>query len=209
MEVDLSLRSRLVEDLLAVLRAAVSGSESLLRGSLAEDRADPFSDIDVLWEVPDQEFTAAIAELPAILAQVRPVASLRSDPDFQRSAKRRLVFIRFAGVPLFWRVDLDVFARSTGRDPDYDRDNPTARGTDWSVTESALMNAIAAVKSHLRGRDDEAAGLLAHAERRIGIGTSSPDLRERMLGLIDAIIAQDSTTAALGADIKRLVSKAL
>ena len=77
---------------------------------------------------------AAIADLPVILTRIRPVASLRFDPDFQHSAKRRLVFVRFAGVALFWRVDLDVFARSVGRDPDYDRDNPFARGTSWSAS---------------------------------------------------------------------------
>ena len=125
---DTDERARLVADLQAELTAAVPNSVALLRGSLAEGRADPYSDIDLLWDVPDADFSPAIAELPVTLSHVRPVASLRFDPDFQHSARRRLAFIRFAGVPLFWRVDLDVFARSVGRDPDYDRDNPSARG---------------------------------------------------------------------------------
>jgi hypothetical protein len=47
--------------------------------------------------------------LPSNLAQIRPVTSLRFDPDFQPSARRRLVFIHFAGLPLFLRGDLDLF----------------------------------------------------------------------------------------------------
>jgi predicted nucleotidyltransferase len=122
-------RARLVADLLTELAAAVPGSAALLRGSLAEGRADPYSDIDLLWDVPDADFNAAIVQLPVTLERVRSVASLRFDPDFQQSAKRRLAFIRFDSVPLFWRVDLDIFARSVGRDPDFDRDNSCARGT--------------------------------------------------------------------------------
>jgi hypothetical protein len=38
-------RMRLVADLLTELAAAIPGSAALLRGSLAEARADPYSDI--------------------------------------------------------------------------------------------------------------------------------------------------------------------
>ena len=138
-------RARLVADLLTQLAVAIPGSTALLRGSLAECRADSYSDIDLLWDVPDADFSAAIAELPVTLSHVRSVASLRFDPDFQHSARRRLAFIRFAGVPLFWRVDLDIFARSVDRNQDYDRDNPSACGTCWSRAESSLANAIAAI----------------------------------------------------------------
>jgi hypothetical protein len=105
-------RARLVADLLTRLAVTIPGSVALLRGSLAEGRADPYSDIDLLWDVPDADFSAAIASLPVTLSHIRPVASLRFDPDFQHSTRRRLAFIRYAGVPLFWRVDLDIFARS-------------------------------------------------------------------------------------------------
>jgi predicted nucleotidyltransferase len=200
-------RTRLVADLLTELEAAFPGSAVLLRGSLAEGRADPYSDIDLLWDVPDAAFNAAIAELPATLERVRPVASLRFDPDFQHSAKRRLVFIRFAGVPLFWRVDLDVFTRSVGRDPDYDRDNPSARGTCWSFTESSLANAIAAIKALHRGRDTEAAELIARAETRVGITSPTVDLQSRLDLLVDAGVAKDPTTASLAAEIRHLLTE--
>ena len=96
----------------------------------------------------------------AALDRVAPVASLRSDPLWQRSAKRRLFFVRFRDAPLFWRLDLDVFARSVGRDPAYDAANPLARGDDWSPTESALANAVAALKAHARDRPADVEGLL-------------------------------------------------
>jgi hypothetical protein len=200
-------RARLVVDLLTELPATVAGSVALLRGSLAKGRADSYSDIDLFWEIPDTDFSAAIAELPVTLERVRPVASLRFDPDFQHSAKRRLAFIRFAGVPLFWRVDLDIFAQSIGRDADYDRDNPSARGTAWSFTESSLANAIAAIKAQRRGRDTEAAELLARAEARVGLASPEVDLRSRIGLLLDAFAAEDPTTASLAAEIRHLVTE--
>ncbi|HEX2282044.1 MAG TPA: hypothetical protein VHG52_09825 [Thermomicrobiales bacterium] len=202
-------RARLVAGLLAELTAAVPGSTALPRGSLAEGRADIYSDIDLLWDVPDVAFDAAISELPAILERVRQVASLRFDPDFQHSAKRRLAFVRFAGVPLFWRVDLDIFARSAGRDPDYDRDNPSARGTSVSRAESSLANAIAAIKAQRRGREYEATELLARAEARVGVASPAVDLQSRINLLLDAVVAKDPTVASLAADIQRLLTKML
>jgi hypothetical protein len=200
-------RVRLVADLATGLTAAVPGSAALLRGSLAEGGADLYSDIDLLWDVPDNAFSAALAALPAILEGVRPVASLRFDPDFQHSAKRRLAFIRFAGVPLFWRVDLDVFACSVGRDPDYDRDNPAAGGTSWSLSESSLANAIAAIKAQRRGRAHEAAALIARAEARVGAASPEVDLQSRIGLLVDAVAAKDPTTSSLVADIRRLLAE--
>jgi hypothetical protein len=111
-------------------------------------------------------------------------------------------------VPLFWRVDLDVFACSVGRDPDYDRDNPSARGTAWSFTESGLANAIAAIKAQRRGRDAEAAELLARAEARVGVVSPEVDLPSRIGLLLDAIAAKDPTMVTLAADIRRLLTDA-
>jgi hypothetical protein len=118
-----------------------------------------------------------------------------------------LAFVRFAGVPLFWRVDLDVFAGSAGRDPDYDRDNPSARDTSVSLAESSLANAIAAIKALRRGRDNEATELLARAEARIGAASPAVDLRSRITLLLDAVVAKDPTAASLAADIHRLLTE--
>jgi hypothetical protein len=202
-------RDQLATDLLTQLLKAISGAEALLRGSLAEGRADRFSDVDLPWEVPDADFQRAVADLPHTLARVRDVASLRFDPDFQRSAKRRLVFVRFAGVPLFWRVDLDIFARSVGREPGWGRDNSAARGTDWSVAESALANAVAAITAHMRGDDAAAAALLDRAEQRVGLAVANADTRRRILRLVDAITEMNATTAAVAVDIRCLVAEAL
>jgi hypothetical protein len=200
-------RARLVADLLRELTTAVPGSTALLRGSLAEGRADRYSDIDLLWDVPDAAFSPAIPDLPLILERVRPVASLRFDPDFQQSAKRRLAFIRFAGVPLFWRVDLDLFASSVGGDPDYDRANPSARGASWSLAESSLANVIAAVKALLRGHDTEAADLVARAEARVGVASPAVDPQSRISLLVDAVAAKAPTTVSLATEIRRLAAE--
>ena len=198
---DVAERAALTAELTAHLRSAAPDSLVVLRGSLAEGRADRFSDVDLLWDVPDTAFALALDRLPEIVSRVRPVASLRLDPDFQRSQKRRLVFIRFADVPLFWRVDLDVCASSVADQPDYDRDNPLARGSEWSWTESGLMNAVAAIKASCRGRDEEAHHLLERAELRLNLSAQGEGVRERILLLVESIAMLDPTITALAAEI--------
>ncbi len=178
-----------------------------MRGSLAANTADQYSDIDVLWEVPDADFEWCVANLEENLSRVRPVASLRSVPEFQNSEKRRLIFVRFESIPLFWRLDLDIFARSIHRDPAYDLNNPNARGSDWSLTESALMNAVAAIKAHLRGKDEEAQQLLVRAYKRVGLDFPDLELGELILELVDEISALDPKLVALAEDIRKLVAE--
>src|SRR5689334_15922144 len=101
MNTDVTERSQLAADILTALERTVLGSQAVLRGSLASGSADAYSDIDVLWDVPDAALLSAIEALPRILAAVRPLAALRSDPDYARSLKHRLLFARFEDVPLF------------------------------------------------------------------------------------------------------------
>ena len=135
-------RSRLARQILSrLLEESVSASSAQLRGSLAEGGGDRYSDIDVVWEVPDEAFGAALEGMEKALSRVRPLASLRLDPAFQKSDRRRLIFVQFERVPLFWRVDIDLFAASVD-DPQYDIDNPRARGDHFARTHSALMNSV-------------------------------------------------------------------
>lgn len=176
---DTSIRESLAQHILAALQEAQPGSIAELRGSLASGTADAYSDIDILWEVPDENFTSAVAGIASTLGQVQAIASLRMDPDTAHSAKHRLVFLQFVEIPLFWRLDLEVFAQSVHRDPEYDRQNSPAVNPDWSPTHSALMNAVAAVKALLRNQEGTARGLLVRAFERIGLPiplSSSPVL---------------------------------
>lgn len=211
MRLDVGPRAALARDLLAALEAAEPGSRALPRGSLAAGRGDPYSDIDLLWEVPDGAFARCVEPptLAATLARVGPVESLRFDPDFRRSAKRRLAFVRFAGLPLFWRLDLDIMARSVGRDEGYDRDNPAARDpADWSGTESALANAVAAVKAHLRRDDGEARRLLVRAYERIDLTVPDRLLPQLILHLVEEAQRMDPAVAGFAGRIARLVGEA-
>ncbi|MEU5087625.1 hypothetical protein [Streptomyces sp. NPDC021356] len=156
----------------AALEECCPASRTELAGSLGAGTADAFSDIDILWLVPDARFPDCLAEAEAVaaLGRVQPVESVRSDPDFHHSDRRRLLFVRFAGVSLFWRLDLEVRTASVADDPDYDVGNPAARARDdeWSRPASALANALGVVKAVARGRDEEARGLLARGFARIG-----------------------------------------
>jgi len=209
MKLDTARRDRLAQDVLECLRDSAPGSTAALRGSRAERTADEYSDIDVLWEVPDAQFDACAIGVKEILSGVGPVVSVRSDPEFQNSDKRRVLFVRFHGVPLFWRLDLELFAESIERDPDYDVGNPKARGSDWSLTESALMNAVGAVKALLRGNDDEAKQLLLRAYHRVGLsfpGGVPP--RASILRLAAEIGSRDPQTKALADEVMELAQEA-
>jgi len=140
-----------------------------------------------------------------ILSKAHPIESLRSDPNFQNSKKRRLFFVRFKDVPLFWRLDLDVFARSIKRNSEYDLDNPDARGDDWSFAESALMNAIAAVRAHLRGKDDVARELMERAYQRVGLDSPDLQLMELILRLADFVNTANPELRGLSGEIEKLV----
>jgi len=134
---DLDLRPERRDQLAAGLReeleALIPGSSTTLRGSLAARTADPYSDIDLCWVASDQTFPAAVSAAEGLAAKLPSVQAVRVDPGLARSDRRRLVFVRLARVPLFWRVDLDVRTRSVAADDSYDDGNPAARdATGWS-----------------------------------------------------------------------------
>jgi hypothetical protein len=173
----------------SVLAEAIPGSSAELRGSLASGNADIYSDVDVGWVVPDEEFGAALGCVFAALATVVPLASLRTDPDNQRSSHSRRLFVRFAGVPLLWRLDLEVWAESVAYTMSAD-DDPSARGDEWCPYESALMNALGAIKQVLRGKPEVAQEGLTrgfervNADRRADLST-----RDRVIELANLVAA--------------------
>jgi predicted nucleotidyltransferase len=164
-----ALRQESVDRLARVLSNAVTGSRIGMLGSLALGTADDYSDIDMLWVIPDDRFRIATSSLAPILSEMGSVASLRFDPDFARSDRRRLIFVRLADLPLFWRVDIDLRAASIADDDAYDRKNPAAVSFEqWSRPASAIENAVAAIKAIARGQSSTAEELLRRGYERIG-----------------------------------------
>ena len=70
---DPSIRRSLADAVTRALEDAVSGSSAGLRGSLALGTSDPYSDIDIFWELPDSLFHAAIDDLREILVPLGPI----------------------------------------------------------------------------------------------------------------------------------------
>lgn len=166
-------RDELAGAVIAALTAAGPGSRAGLLGSLAAGTADGYSDIDVEWVVPDGRLDACAAQARSVLERVRPVAAVRTSPDFLHSPMRRLLFVRFTGVPLFWRLDLAVREASAPVDPAFDEPVAPARDDEWSRPASALANALGAVKALARGRFEDARGLLDRGFARIGVADSA------------------------------------
>lgn len=199
-------RDQVAAGLCAELEALVPASIVTIRGSLAVGTADPYSDIDLCWVVPDETFTAAVSAAADLVARVPSVQAVRTDPGLACSDRRRLVFVRLAMVPLFWRVDLDVRARSVAADDHYDDGNPAARdATGWSPPASAIENAIAALKNGVRGRPDATSGLLARGYERIGLALP-PDtsLAGLITRLADSCARQDPHLASMADEIRQL-----
>ena len=197
-------RTSLAQGILSSLQAAVPGSTAELKGSLADGSADIYSDIDIVWEIPDRYFQEATGQLLHTLVQVQPVESLRSSPEFQNSQKRRLYFVQFERVPLFWRADIEVFAESIGRDPEFDLENVSARGDEWSRTHSALMNAVAAIKALLRSNREMAGQILDRGFERVGCEVPGKFALEHILRLIRKVAEIDPQQANLASKIERL-----
>ena len=210
---DLDLRPQRRDDLVAqltvALEAAVNGSEVRLRGSLATGTADSYSDVDLLWVVPEGHLTAAEGALRGAIEGVAGgLDGLRVDPDWVRSDRRRLVYARLTGVPFFWRVDIDLRERSIADDDTYDADNPAAREEEgWSRPASAMENAGGAVKQIIRGNLLEVDGLLQRGYERIGLRFDPRMDRSRAIeALAGACAVREPGLASRAAEVAWLAS---
>lgn len=204
LELNPAARTSLAHRILSSLKSSVPGSTAELKGSLAAGTADIYSDIDIVWEIPDRNFNEATAQFLSTMIKVKPVESLRSSPEFQNSRKRRLYFVQFEGVPLFWRADIEIFAESIGRNPQFDMDNASARGVEWSNTHSALMNALAAIKALLRSKREMARQILDRGFERVGCEVPGEFAPEHILRLIRRVCEIDPQQATLASKIERL-----
>lgn len=200
-------RDTVVRELQRALTGGCPGSRVDLRGSLAAGTADEYSDIDLAWTVPDERFAGAVAQVGELLDEVHHVQSVRSDPDFQRSEKRRLLFVLFQDLPLFWRLDLEVWAASVAGDTAYDVGNHGARGDDWSPGASALANAVAVVKALRRGRSDDARGLLDRGLVRVGAGAATGDWAADLQRLARTAVAHEPDPESLARRVRDLVDE--
>ncbi|WP_327295828.1 nucleotidyltransferase domain-containing protein [Streptomyces sp. NBC_01197] len=225
MDLDPARRAAFAQELRNALAAQCAGSVADLRGSLARGTADPYSDIDLVWTVPDAQFEPCAAAVGPCLGVVRAVVSLRSDPDTQRNSqwpfRRRLLFLAFRDMPLFWRLDLEIAAvadesagpvrAGTGEDRAQDGGSAAAVwDPEWSLAASALANAVTVVKAVLRGQPEVAVGLLERGLRRVGAsGSASGRWRADVVRLADAAARNEPAQRPLANQVKRLAAELL
>lgn len=208
LNLDTKLRAGLTAQIIQHLQEFVPNSLASLRGSLAEGRADAYSDIDLVWQVPGNFFPVCLDKLPAILAQAAPVESFRSDPDYYNSPDCRLFFVRFEGLPLFWRLDLLVRAISDAQKGSRPEDNAVSQlNPAWSWSESALANCVAAIKNHLRGNNVEAKALLGRAYQRLNLTLpKGKDLANLILYLVNYLERQEPEISGLAVRVRDLAA---
>jgi len=204
-------RDHLAAWLCAEVEALIPGSAASLRGSLAARTADPYSDIDLCWVVDDERFSAAVSAAARLASRLPAVWAVRMDPGLARSDRRRLVFLRLTGVPLFWRADLDIRARSVAADDSYDDASPAARDTTgWSPAASAIENAVAAIKSGVRGQPEVTSGLLSRGYQRIGLSQPADiALAEQIARLAQACAGLEPGLTSMATEIQEVADTLL
>ncbi|OAP20775.1 hypothetical protein A4R44_08432 [Amycolatopsis sp. M39] len=199
-------RDALADRIIEALAVSCRGSRAQLRGSLRTGTADEYSDIDVEWLVPDGGLAGCLASVRATLERVQPVAAVRTAPDCFHSTRKRLLFVRFAEVSLFWRLDLAV--REVGAGPCDPADH--ARDGEWSKPASALANALGAIKAVARGRYDDARGLLSRGCSRIDeIDVSTGSWVEGITRLARAAASREAELATLAEETISLAREEL
>jgi hypothetical protein len=77
------------------------------------------------------------------------------------------------------------------------------------LTESALANAVAAIKAHFRHQPTIADELLTRAYQRVNLTNPPLDLRARVFNLTDAIAEMEPQTIDLTQRIRDLLHEAL
>jgi hypothetical protein len=194
-------RSSAAALLVKVLAAACPAGEVWLIGSMGEpERADVFSDIDLAWNVPPREAAAQLRSLRQTLQQVGQVESLRVDPEVRPDAL--LVFVRFHGWPLWWRVDLEI--RSTGLGA-----LGVADSDSWSPEESACMGVIVTLKALARNRPETAEELMLRSLRRVDATDVAGDWQHRIGSLLDHLETRSPPTADLVSRTRQLARDVL
>lgn len=203
---DPAVRAALAGELVAALRAACPGSAAELTGSLGAGTADDYSDIDIAWRVPAADFALCVEGARRTLGRVGPLLSLRSDPDHVETPGRRVLFAAFRGLPLFWRLDLDVRADRPER-----ATVPAATAADpWSPAASALANAVAVVKAVRRSRPGTARALLERGMLRVGAEPAlTGDWRLDVARLTAAATAAEPGQRPLAAAVDALAARLL
>ena len=189
-------RSEAAARLLEVLAAACSAGEACLIGSMAEpEGADALSDIDLRWTIPPRQASGQLQSLRVTLQRVGEVESLRVDPDLRPDS--RLVFVRFQGWPLWWRVDLEIHSAGVGSlgVPDSDP---------WSPHESACMGVVVTLKALARNRSEAAEGLMLRALQRVDATDVDGDWQLRIGALLDHIETRSPSTADLVSRTRQL-----
>ena len=187
--------------LCGVLAGACTTGDVRLIGSMASPgQEDAFSDIDVRWTIPPDQAAAQFETLRATLRRVGVVESLRVDPEPR--SDWRLVFVRFTGWPLWWRVDLEIHSG--------DLESRSVRDADpWSPYESACMGVVVTLKALGRRRPEEAEALWARALQRVDAPDVAGDWEQRIEVLLERLERGDPRTADLVGRTRRLTREVL
>ena len=210
LNLDPQQRAKFVCGLKSHFLTVVPRSVVELHGSIAAGSADEYSDIDLVWEIPDDQFNAAVLCVEDTMTSLQRVSTMQFDPLFQASDRRRRIFVHYYNLPLFWQVKLDIMAQSIQKNFDYDTENIYAQTRIRTLpgTYISLMDCIAAIKALLRHDEPLAAHLVSGAFKRMALPVAGMTTHERLLRLVNDIYDADDSMANVAAQIKSLYTQA-
>lgn len=196
------LRARFAAELVAELKQISAVRDVQLRGSLARGTEDCYSDIDLSAIVDPGALDCCLGEIPQALEAQGRLLSFRYDPEWRLHPERRVLFVAYADLPLFWRIDLDI-SSALG---DTAETQGLTEVTDWSFTESALWNGVGALKAWARGNSVAAEEMLDRAFARANVTVAEGSVLQRTVDLASAVMAGDGQLAELAFKLHEAVA---
>jgi hypothetical protein len=152
----------IADDVRTRLSEHLAPADVSFRGSIAANRHDQYSDIDLQANVHIALDGRFYSSLEAFMTSLYGSALIRYDPDFKGKHNVQNVRFSFYRLPIFWRIDLTVESdREAGAK--YPMPFP-----EWATGTSALMNVVWALKYHQRGDVSAASRLMACACEKVG-----------------------------------------
>lgn len=187
------LRAHFAAKLVANLKKISDVRDVQLRGSLARGTDDIYSDIDLSAIVNPGALDCCLGEIRPVLEAQGRLLSFRYDPEWRHHRERRVLFVAYANLPLFWRIDLDI-CTPLGETAEAQGLTEVA---DWSFTESAIWNGVGALKAWARGNSVAAEEMLDRAFARANVTVAEGSVPQRIADLASAVMARDGQLAEL------------
>ncbi len=147
-------RLAIADRLIQTFQDHPSVHHAFLRGSLAHNTADQYSDIDICVDVSGHDNGQFLLAIPDLLASSFPILFYDWSPSLLPDTY--IISLYLDGLPIFWNVDIQSFAKPHV---------PSVTHIECNQVDHFLKLWILNAKYCLRGKPDSAS--IQHLARRV------------------------------------------